>query len=217
MAIWIEMFPAWVDFALGKCYSVSIMIQLGMGGRMGTIIGYARVSTSDQSLDVQMMQLTEAGCTKIFSEKASGAKDDRPQLKALLEYIRRDEGDVVVCSKLDRVARSSRHLLQVVEQLKEKGAELRVLNSPIDTTSPHGQLQLQILAAFAEFELAIQKERRREGIDDAKKKGVYKGRQPTAQKQAEKVLELIAAGVPKLDIAKRLGIGKSSVYRIARK
>ena len=182
---------------------------------MGTIIGYARVSTEDQSLDVQMEQLNAAGCTKIFSEKASGAKDDRPQLKSLLEYVRRDEGDVIVCSKLDRIARSSRHLLQVVDQLKEKGAELRVLNSPIDTTSPHGQLQLQILAAFAEFELAIQKERRREGIELAKEKGVYVGRQPTALRQSGRVLELLAAGVPKLEIAKRLGIGKSSVYRIA--
>jgi len=182
---------------------------------MGTIIGYARVSTAGQSLDVQIEQLTAAGCKKIFSEKASGAKDDRPKLRELIEYVRRDEGDVVVCSKLDRIARSSRHLLQVVDQLKEKGAELRVLNSPIDTTSAHGQLQLQILAAFAEFELAIQKERRKEGIEAAKEKGVYVGRQPTAQKQAGKVLELIAAGVPRLEVAKRLGIGKSSVYRIA--
>lgn len=182
---------------------------------MGTTIGYARVSTAGQSLDVQIEQLKAAGCTKIFSEKASGAKDDRPKLRDLIEYVRRDEGDVVVCAKLDRIARSSRHLLQVVDQLKEKGAELRVLNSPIDTTSPHGQLQLQILAAFAEFELAIQKERRREGIEAAKDKGVYKGRQPTALKQADKILELIAAGVPKLEVAKRLGVGKSSVYRIA--
>lgn len=182
---------------------------------MGTIIGYARVSTAGQSLDVQIEQLTAAGCKKIFSEKASGAKDDRPKLRELIEYVRRDEGDVVVCSKLDRIARSSRHLLQVVDLLKEKGAELRVLNSPIDTTSAHGQLQLQILAAFAEFELAIQKERRREGIEAAKEKGVYKGRQPTARRQAGKILELIEAGVPKLEIAKRLGVGKSSVYRIA--
>jgi len=101
-----------------------------------------------------------------------------------------------------------------IDQLKEKGAELRVLNSPIDTTSAHGQLQLQILAAFAEFELAIQKERRREGIEAAKEKGVYVGRQPTAQKQTAKIVEMVAAGVPKLEVAKRLGIGKSSVYRI---
>lgn len=182
---------------------------------MGVIIGYARVSSVGQSLDVQLEKLKEAGCSKIFSEKESGAKQDRPELKALLEWIRPDDGDVVVCCKLDRIARSSRHLLQVVDQLKEKGAELRVLNSPIDTTTPHGQLQLKILAAFAEFELDIQKERRKEGIDAAKEKGVYVGRQPTAQKQAGKVLELLAAGVPKLEIAKQLGIGKSSVYRIA--
>jgi len=183
---------------------------------MGTIIGYARVSTSGQSLDVQMEQLKAAGCTKIFSEKESGAKKDRPKLAAMLDWIRSGDGDVVVCCKLDRIARSSMHLLQVVEQVREKGAELRILNSPIDTTSPHGKLQLQILAAFAEFELNIQKERRKEGIDAAKEKGdVYVGRQPTAQKQAGKVMELLAAGVPKLEIATRLGIGKSSVYRIA--
>jgi len=176
-------------------------------------MGYARVSTAGQSLDVQVEQLKAAGCTKIFSEKESGAKNDRPRLAALLECV--DPGDVVICAKLDRIARSSRHLLQVVDELKEKGAEFKVLNSPIDTASAHGKLQLQILAAFAEFELAIQKERRREGIEDAKAKGVYVGRQPTAQKQAGKVLELLAAGVGKLEIAKRLGIGKSSVYRIA--
>jgi len=182
---------------------------------MGVIIGYARVSSVGQSLDVQLEKLKEAGCSKIFSEKESGAKQDRPELKAMLEWIRPDDGDVVVCCKLDRIARSSRHLLQVVDQLKGKGAELRILNSPIDTTTPHGQLQLQILAAFAEFELAIQKERRREGIEAAKEKGVvYVGRQPTALKQTVKILELFAQGVPKLEIAKRLGIGKSSVYRI---
>ena len=182
---------------------------------MGTVIGYARVSVAGQSLDVQMEQLTAAGCTKIFSEKASCAKNDRPEFNSLLEYVRRDEGDVIVCSKLDQIARSSRHLLQVLDQLKEKGAELKVLNSPIDTTAAHGQLQLQVLAAFAEFELAIQKERRREGIEDAKKRGVYVGRQPTALKHTTAVLELVAQGVSKLEIAKRLGIGKSSVYRIA--
>ena len=180
---------------------------------MGTVMGYARVSTAGQSLDVQIEQLKAAGCTKIFSEKESGAKNDRPRLAALLECV--DPGDVVICSKLDRIARSSRHLLQVVDELKEKGAEFKVLNSPIDTSSAHGKLQLQILAAFAEFELAIQKERRREGIEDAKAKGVYVGRQPTAKKQTAAVLELVAQGVSKLEIAKRLGIGKSSVYRIA--
>jgi len=86
---------------------------------MGTIIGYARVSSAGQSLDVQIEQLKAAGCTKIFSEKASGAKDDRPKLRDLIEYVRRDEGDVVVCSKLDRIACSSHHLLQVVDHLKE--------------------------------------------------------------------------------------------------
>jgi len=182
---------------------------------MGTTIGYARVSSGGQSLDVQLEQLKTAGCTKIFAEKESGAKQDRPQLAAMLEYIRRGEGDVVVCCKLDRIARSSRHLLEVVDQLKEKGAEFKVLNNPIDTTSPHGKLQLQILAAFAEFELNIQKERRREGIEAAKEKGVYVGRQPTAKKQTAEVLRLLASGMTKQEVADKLKIGKSSVYRIA--
>jgi DNA invertase Pin-like site-specific DNA recombinase len=185
-------------------------------GYMGTVIGYARVSSGGQSLDVQMDQLKSAGCTKIFSEKVSGAKQDRPELAAMMEYIRKGEGDVVICCKLDRIARSSMHLLRVVEQLKEKGAEFKVLNNPIDTTSPHGKLQLQILAAFAEFELNIQKERRKEGIDAAKAKGgVYVGRQPTAKNQTAEVLRLLAEGMTKQEVAAKLKIGKSSVYRIA--
>lgn len=183
---------------------------------MGTVIGYARVSSGGQSLDVQLEQLKAAGCTKIFAEKESGAKKDRPELVAMLKYIRKGEGDVVVCCKLDRIARSSRHLFEVVDQLKEEGADFKVLNSPIDTTTPHGILQLQILAAFAEFELAISKERRREGIDAAKEKGgVYIGRQPTAKKKTAEVLRLLAEGMTKLEVAAKLKIGKSSVYRIA--
>lgn len=183
---------------------------------MGTVIGYARVSSGGQSLDVQMEQLKAAGCTKIFAEKESGAKKDRPELAAMMKYIRPGEGDVVICCKLDRIARSSLHLLEVVEQLKQDGAEFKALDSHIDTTTHHGKLQLQILAAFAEFELAISKERRREGIEAAKEKGnVYVGRQPTARKQTGQILNMLAVGMSKLEVAEKLKIGKSSVYRIA--
>ena len=180
---------------------------------MSPFIGYARVSTTDQNLEAQLEQLKAAGCTKIFQEKVSGAKRDRPELTRLLEHIR--EGDTVAVCKLDRIARSTRHLLEIVDELRAKGVAFRVLNMNLDTSTATGQLMLELLAAIGQFERSMLLERQAEGIEQAKLKGIYKGRQPTAQKKAGEVKRLLAEGVPKLEIAKRLGIGKSSVYRIA--
>ncbi|MGV8057785.1 MAG: recombinase family protein [Smithellaceae bacterium] len=180
---------------------------------MSQIIGYARVSTTDQNLEIQLEQLSAAGCTKIYQEKVSGAKRDRPELEKLLEHIR-EEDTVVVC-KLDRIARSTRHLLEIVDYLKEKGVTFKVLNMNLDTSTATGRLMLELLAAIGQFERSMLLERQAEGIEQAKLKGIYKGRQPTAQKKAGEVKQLLAEGVPKLEIAKRLCIGKSSVYRIA--
>jgi DNA invertase Pin-like site-specific DNA recombinase len=146
------------------------------------IIGYARVSTEDQHLDAQLEQLHQSGCKRIFKEKASGVKVDRPQLAAMLDYVR--EGDTVVACKLDRIARSTKHLLETVETLDRKGVAFRVLNINLGTSSPTGKLMLTMLGAIATFEREMMLERQREGIAKAKEKGQYKGRKPTAREMS---------------------------------
>jgi DNA invertase Pin-like site-specific DNA recombinase len=178
------------------------------------IIGYARVSTEDQHLAAQLEQLHQAGCKRIYKEKASGVKVDRPQLAAMLDYVR--EGDTIVACKLDRIARSTKHLLEIVETLDKKGVAFRVLNINLDTSSPTGKLMLTMLGAIATFEREMMLERQREGIAKAKEKGQYKGRKPTAREKADQVVKLIAEGKTKAAVAKELGIGVASVYRIVR-
>ncbi len=177
-------------------------------------IGYARVSTDGQSLDVQLDQLKKSGCTKIFREKVSGATQNRPQLTRMLEFVR--EGDTVTVCKLDRIARSTKHLLEMVEQLEKKGVAFKVLNINLDTSTPTGKLMLTMLGAIAEFERSLMLERQREGIEKAKREGRYKGRKPTAKEKAPQVLELIQKHpkITKQAIADELGIGVASVYRI---
>jgi DNA invertase Pin-like site-specific DNA recombinase len=115
------------------------------------IIGYARVSTDGQTLDAQQAELTAAGCTRIFAEKISGARSDRPQLGKLLKALK--PGDVVIIAKLDRLARSTRDLLDIAHEIGEAGASIRVLDNPaLDTTTPHGKLLFDVLAAIGEFE-----------------------------------------------------------------
>lgn len=179
---------------------------------MGQTVGYARVSTNDQNLETQLEQLTSADCTKIFQEKESGVRGDRPQLNAMLEYIR--EGDTVIICKLDRLARSIRDLLNTFDAIEKKGANFKVLNTDINTSTPTGKLQLSILGAVAEFERNIMLERQAEGIAKAKASGKYKGRKPTARAKSEDVLRMVAEGKPKRLIADELGIGIASVYRI---
>jgi DNA invertase Pin-like site-specific DNA recombinase len=177
-------------------------------------IGYARVSTEGQSLDVQLEQLHQAGCAKIFREKESGAKQDRPQLTALLDYVR--EGDTITVCKLDRIARSTKHLLETVEKLENKGVAFKVLNINLDTSTPTGKLMLTMLGAIAEFERSLMLERQKEGIEKAKRTGRYKGRKPTAKEKAPLVQELLlkTPKITKQAIADELGIGVASVYRI---
>ena len=138
-------------------------------------VGYARVSTVGQSLDVQLDKL-EPICDKVFKEKRSGTTAQRPQLKACLNYLR--EKDTLVVTRLDRLARSTFHLTQMAEKLKEQGIALKVLDQAIDTTTPTGKLLFDVLAAISEFETAIRKERQMEGIDQARMKGVRFGRKP---------------------------------------
>ena len=173
-------------------------------------VGYARVSTSGQSLDAQLEALKD--CDKVFQEKISGAKGERPQLQAMLEYVR--EGDMVRVTKLDRLARNTRHLLEISDLLHQKGVTLQILNLGIDTATPTGKLMLTMIGAIATFEREIMLERQAEGIAVAKQKGQYQGRQPTARQKSLEVLQLLKSGHTKAEIAKHLKISVASVYRI---
>jgi DNA invertase Pin-like site-specific DNA recombinase len=180
---------------------------------MGMMIGYARTSTADQTagLQGQHRELTEAGCSKIFSEQVSSV-DKRPQLEAALEFIR--EGDRLVVTKLDRLARSVADLVKITARLEAKSVTLVIRSLNIDTATPTGKLMLNLIGSIAQFEREIMLERQREGIASAKADGKYKGRQPTARKQSAEVLELKATGMKPMEIASKLGISRASVFRI---
>lgn len=175
------------------------------------VIGYARVSSTGQALELQREQLAAAGCEKVFEEKRSGgSQEGREQLALALDYVR--EGDVLVVTRLDRLARSMVDLREIVDRLTAKKVEFKALQQgSIDTTTSSGRLMLNMLASFAEFELDLRRERQREGIDRAKAEGRYKGRKPSVP--AEQVRKLHAEGVGPAEIARRLQIGRASVYR----
>jgi DNA invertase Pin-like site-specific DNA recombinase len=175
-------------------------------------IGYARTSTIDQvaGFEAQVRDLKGAGCKKVFSEQVSSVAE-REQLAVAIAYLRED--DVLVATKLDRLARSMRHLLEIVDEVEAKGAKLRILGMNLDTATPTGVLMLQVLGAVAEHERSMMLERQREGIQKAKAMGKYKGRAPTARAKAGEVEKLLTAGVGPAEIARKLGIGRSSVYR----
>ncbi|MDF1710474.1 MAG: recombinase family protein [Paracoccaceae bacterium] len=179
------------------------------------LIGYARTSTLDQKagLEAQTRDLTADGCERIFEEQVSSV--DMVKREALAQAIAfARHGDTLVVTKLDRLARSVAHLVEVMGQLEAKGVALRILAMNIDTATPTGKLMLAILGGVAEFEREIMLERQREGIAKAKAEGKYKGRAPTARAKAEDVMKLHDEGVGGTEIAKRLGIGRASVYRI---
>lgn len=175
------------------------------------LIGYARVSSASQSLEVQLEALKAAGCDKIFSEKRSGTTTDgREALADALDFAR--EGDTLIVTRLDRLARSMIDLRQIVAGLAAKGAMFRCLQQgAIDTTRSDGKLLLNILASFAEFETDLRRERQREGIDKAKAAGVYKGRPVSIE--GETIRAMRASGTGAAEIARTLGIGRASVYR----
>lgn len=176
-----------------------------------SIVGYARVSSSSQNLDLQLEQLTDAGCEKVFSEKATGTtRSDRQALAECLEWVR--EGDTLVVTRLDRLARSGRDLHDIIAKLSAKQVGFRcVQQGAVDTTTSMGKLILGILGAVAEFETDIRKERQREGIERAKAAGVYKGRKRTVD--VKEVRSLRNQGLGATNIATKLGIARASVYR----
>lgn len=179
---------------------------------MTAIIGYARTSTTEQvaGFEAQLEALRREDCTKIFQEQVSSV-GDRPRLRACLDYLR--DGDTLIVTKLDRLARNTQHLLEMVEALTAKGVTLRILNLNIDTSTATGKLMLTMLGGIAEFEREMMLERQREGIAKAKAEGRYKGRAPSAMRKADQIRELAAAGQTRAAIAQRLGVSERSVYR----
>lgn len=175
------------------------------------IYGYARVSTADQDLSVQEEALRAAGCEVIRSEKVTGTSlSDRKELHTLLEFLR--PGDVLKVTRIDRLARSIADLQDIVRTLRAKGVALLATEQPIDTSTAAGKAFLDMLGVFAEFETNIRRERQMEGIAKAKARGVYKGRKPSIDREA--VRRLRSEGLGASAIAKRLGIGRASVYRV---
>jgi DNA invertase Pin-like site-specific DNA recombinase len=179
----------------------------------GLKVGYVRTSTFDQvaGMEAQLRDLGAAGCEKVFSEQVS-AIGERAQLEAALDFIR--EGDTLMVTKLDRLARSTQHLLEILDRVKAKGAELSILNLGIDTGTATGKLCATLIGAVGAFERELMLERQREGVARAKALGKYKGRKPTARAKAGEVMAMKAEGVRPVDIARRLGIGRASVYRV---
>jgi DNA invertase Pin-like site-specific DNA recombinase len=179
------------------------------------IIGYARTSTLDQKagLEAQTRDLKEAGCEKQFVEQVSSVDfAAREKLAEALDFLR--EGDTLIVTRLDRLARSVPNLLDILVKIAAKGSSLRILAMGVDTSTPTGKLMLTILGSIAEFEREIMLERQREGIAKAKAAGKYLGRKPTARARADEVLALYTAGKGPTEIARTTGIGRASVYRI---
>lgn len=177
------------------------------------LIGYARTSTVEQvaGFDAQVSALTAEGCERVFQEQVSSVAE-RAQLQQAIAFAR--SGDVFTVTKLDRLARNTQHLLDIVERLEAKGVSLKVLNLGLDTSTPTGKLMLTMLGAVGQFEREIMLERQKEGVAKAKAEGKYTGRKPTALAKKPEVLELVAQGLTKDAVAKKLGIGVASVYRM---
>jgi DNA invertase Pin-like site-specific DNA recombinase len=175
------------------------------------IYGYARVSTADQDHAIQVDKLKAAGCEVIRSEKVTGTtREGRAELNTLLDFVR--PGDVLMVTKVDRLARSIGDLQDIVRALKAKGVSLKATDQPIDTATAAGKAFLDMLGVFAEFETNLRKERQADGIAKAKAAGVYKGRPATIKPDA--IAALKAEGLGAAEVARRLGIGRASVYRV---
>lgn len=177
------------------------------------LIGYARTSTLDQTagLEAQRRDLEAAGCERIFAEQVSSVAT-RAELARALDMLR--PSDALVITRLDRLARSVADLVRIVDDLRQRQAGLRILSLGIDTATASGALVVQIFGAIAQFERALMLERQREGIAKAKGEGRYKGRKPTAREKLGQIQALKAAGKGPSEIARELGIGRASVYRV---
>ena len=177
------------------------------------LIGYARVSTRDQSVAAQRAALDAASCARVYEETASGASRDRPELAAALDYMR--EGDTLVVWKLDRLARSLKQLIETVEALEARHIGFRSLTEAIDTTTPGGRLVFQLFGALAEFERGVIHERTRAGLDAARARGRVGGRPPKLGAADLKVAKALLADpeITVIDVARRLGVSPATLYR----
>jgi DNA invertase Pin-like site-specific DNA recombinase len=181
------------------------------------LIGYARVSTGEQDTAAQSAALKAAGCELIFREKASGGRWDRPELNKLLGQMRKS--DVLVVWKLDRLSRSLRDVLTIMDRVQEKKAGFRSLTEAIDTTTPAGRMMMQMVGAFAEFERAMLKERTHAGLDAARKEGRIGGRPPKLKAQQRlEIVKLVTRGKKTAaDAARLFGVHPATVSRLLRK
>lgn len=193
-----------------------IPYSLEIKGIIAMLVGYARTSTVDQiaGFEAQLSVLKKLGCEEVFSEQVSSVAQ-RAELDNALKFVRK--GDTLVVTKLDRLARSTQHLLKVVDELEGKEVGLRVLDfagTEVDTKSPAGKMMLTMFAAMAQFEREMMLERQRLGIERAKREKKYKGRASVPKVKVEQVLALKAQGVKPADIAKQVSLGRSTVYRL---
>ena len=176
--------------------------------------GYARVSTEDQDCTIQIDALKLAGCTVVRSEKKSATKmAGRTELEGLLDFMQ--AGDTLMVTKIDRLARSIRDLADIVHDLEKKGVILHVIDQPVETKTAAGRAFLSMLGVFAEFETALRKERQTAGIQRAKAEGRYRGRKPAIER--DQIAALKSEGHGPTEIARRLKIGRASVYRVLKK
>ncbi|MDP3333705.1 MAG: recombinase family protein [Methylococcaceae bacterium] len=178
------------------------------------LIGYARVSTQDQDTDAQIAALKTSGCELIFQEKASGGRWDRPELHRLLGQLRK--GDVLVVWKLDRLSRSLKDVLLLIEKVEQASAGFRSLTEVIDTTSPAGRMMMQMVGTFAEFEREMLRERTQNGLDAARKQGRVGGRRPKLKKhQQEEIVNLVNSGQKNAaDAARLFNVHPATISRI---
>lgn len=182
------------------------------GARQAMLIGYARVSTQDQNLELQREALSKAGCKKVFEDKVSGTRADRPGLAKTLEMLR--EGDTLVVWKLDRLGRSVKQLVDLVGDLHKHGVQFRSLTDSIDTGTPSGRFFFHVMASLAEMERELTVERTRAGLEVAKQLGRKGGRKPKmTDSKIESAKKLLASGVPPKDVAKNLGVSIPTLYR----
>lgn len=176
------------------------------------LIGYARVSTQDQNLDLQIEALTKAGCKKLFDDKISGSSKERPGLTKALEMLR--EGDTLVVWKLDRLGRSVKNLVDLVSELHKQGVQFKSLTNAIDTGTPSGRFFFHVMASLAEMERELTVERTRAGLEVARQLGRKGGRKrQMTDSKIESAKKLLANGIPPRDVAKNLGVSIPTLYR----
>jgi DNA invertase Pin-like site-specific DNA recombinase len=181
------------------------------------MLGYARVSTNEQDTAAQVSALKSAGCEKIFREKASGGRWDRPELNRLLDQLRK--GDILVCWRLDRLSRSLRDVLMIMERIKEAEAGFRSLTEAIDTTTAPRRMMMQMVGVFAEFERAILRERTKAGLDAARKQGRIGGRRPKLRlNQQDEIVTMVSRGTKTAaDAARLFNVHPATVSRLLAK